>query len=135
MSTPTFLAWSLIAAGAFALLYFVLERYVHKPEARVTGPLKRTTTALALIFYGGIIARSVTRLFFSVQVPAWTQLLSSAVPLALGLFFLITAQDDDAKASLRVFGGILIVIGILELAHDGYRYAISPGTAASLGVR
>lgn len=135
MSTSTFLAWSLIAAGAFALLYFVLERYVHKPEYRVTGGLKRTTTALALIFYGGVIARSVFRLFFSVQVPEWTQLLSSAVPLVLGLFFVITAQGDDAKTATRIFGGILIAIGVLQLAFEGYRYAISLGTAASWSVR
>lgn len=134
MDTPIFLAWSLLAGGALALLYFVLERYVRKPEMRVTGRARQAMTAFALIFYGGIVARDAIVLFSIMSPPAWAKLLSSATPLVLGLFFLTTARGDDGAYATRIFGGILIVIGAVTLAHDGYRYAISLGTAASVSL-
>ncbi|MDH7975283.1 hypothetical protein QH494_24115 [Sphingomonas sp. AR_OL41] len=117
-----------------ALLYFVLERYVRKPEMRVTGRARQAMTAFALIFYGGIVARDAIVLFSIMSPPAWAKLLSSATPLVLGLFFLTTARGDDGAYATRIFGGILIVIGAVTLAHDGYRYAISLGTAASVSL-
>jgi len=135
MSAGTFLAWSLLGAGAFALLYFVIERHVHAPEARVTGAFKRSVVALALIFAGAVITRDVLRLFATASPPAWSRLLSSAVPLVMGLFYLLTIKKGDTNNPLRVFAGILIAIGTVTLAVDGYHYAISLGTAASWGVR
>jgi uncharacterized membrane protein len=135
MSTPTFLAWSLLVAGAFALLYAWTERYRRQAAARLTGAFKRTILALALIYYGAVIVRGVAPLFFTESPPAWTRLVSSAFPLVLGLFFALTLTAEQKEGGMRLFAGFLIVIGAVTLTVDGYRYAISVGTAGSWGLR
>src|SRR3569623_3799314 len=80
MSTPTFIAWALLLAGAFALLYAGTERYRHQAVVRITGAFKRTVLALALIFYGAVIVRGVAPVFFTTSPPAWTRLVSIALP-------------------------------------------------------
>ena len=134
MSTPTYIAWSFVAAGALALLFFVIERYVRRPDARLVGGIKNVAAIVALTFFGAILVRETSYFFLTIQPPTWTRLLSSAVPLVLGLFFLVTAPDRKTRASLRVYAGILIAIGAVTLALDSYRYAISLGTAASVSL-
>lgn len=131
MDTPIFLAWSLAAAGALMLLFYVIERYLRRPDARVSGGIKNVAAICALAFFGAILARETSYFFFSVQAPTWTRLLNSGAPAVLGLFLLVTAPDRETRASLRVYAGILIAMGAVTLALDGYRYAIRLGTAGS----
>lgn len=131
MSTLTFFAWSLIVAGALALLMAVIERRVSKREARITSKVGRTAAVLAILFYGALLTSDFAHFFLATQAPAWTRLLSSGVPLILGLFFLLNGKHREAESPMRVYTGILIVIGVVILAFDGYHYAISLGTATS----
>ena len=134
MSTPTFIAWSLLLAGAFALLYAGTERYRHQAVVRITGAFKRTVLALALIFYGGVIVRGVAPLFFTTSPPAWTRLVSSALPLVMGLFFMLTLTAEQKEGGMRLITALLVVIGAVTLTIDGYSYLISLGTAASVSL-
>jgi hypothetical protein len=132
MSTSVFLAWSLAAAGALALLMVVLARYVRKPNMQIAGIVGQIATVLATLFYGSILTREFAYFFLSTEAPAWTGLLSSSVILVLGLFFLLTTRRGESESPMRVYAGALIAIGTLILVADSYRYVISTAGSRSL---
>jgi protein-S-isoprenylcysteine O-methyltransferase Ste14 len=134
MSTPTYIAWSLAAAGGLALLMVVLARYVRKPDMQITGKVGQIATVLATLFYGSILTREFAYFFLATEAPAWTRLLSSSVILVLGLFFLLSTRRRESESPMRVYAGALIAIGTLILLADTYRYAISLGTAGAVSL-
>jgi len=129
MSTPIFLAWWLAATAVAALLFFLLDR-LRSPARREFGRLEPISQIAMFVSFGGYTVALMP------GAPAWTAFLTATPLLALGLVQLVNARKDPASyPSQPGLSYLLIAIGSLALAREGYHYAISLGTAASWSVR
>jgi hypothetical protein len=120
MSTPTFLAWSLLASGIFALFAFAARRLAIMKYG--TLPPLAGSLRVSMFFLSLLLGGSVTKLvcdLTDMPRPAWTRVLFGTLFVALGVTYRNKdTLDGTGFASSRVLGNLWLVMGAVLLAVE-----------------
>jgi hypothetical protein len=137
MSTPSFLAWTLLNAGCFALCALVIRR-VAVAKYGILPPISGMQSAfmaLMAVLLGAQLALLGGEMASNAPSSPLTRLLSGAIVSLIGVSNLYRARKHgETYPSQRTLGAICLALGAVLLVIAGYSYAISLGTAASWSV-
>jgi hypothetical protein len=119
MSSASFLAWSLLAAGVFALGMLLIRRMVvarGAPPVVPTG-VQRVNMVFLCLFVSALCTKVICDTI-DMPLPAWTRFVPGAMMLALGASFRAGHMSHGSEIPTRLVATIVMAMGALILVLE-----------------